>query len=297
MTKYHYTYLLTCEAHNLHYIGVRSSVVEPEQDTGYMSSSKLVQFMMSEGVKFTKSIIETFDSREEANRAEQESFEASDAVKSLSFLNLNGRHTPYTKDNSAIKMQYFQQFLPNNSEYRNDLPEGLTAEDMMFCVHKHKGRYHFINHPDYLKHFYATTKTKTYWPGRADRLLSSKDNKTYITFPENVTGSYYEQILQLLDEHYVSGQKHHIAEMIAQLVKTITATEWRHVKQLVNDKMKDHPDRIKTVRNGWDYKLIKQPVLTKTQLIKQLRTATVINTTDDEKREAVRAIREKRQNK
>lgn len=254
MSQYHYTYLLTCEAHDLHYIGVRSSIVEPEQDTGYMSSSKLVQFMMSEGIKFTKYIMEKFDSRDEANRAEQESFEQTDAVKSLIFLNLAGRHTPHTKDNRAIKMQHFQQFLPNNSSYRNDLPAGLTAEDMVFCVHKHNNRYHFINHPDYLKHFYATTNTKTYWPGRADRLSSTKGNKKYTTFPENVTGSCYEQILQLLDEHYVSGQKNHIAEMIAQLVKTITKTEWLHVKKLVDAKMKDHPFSLQTVHNGWDYK-------------------------------------------
>jgi hypothetical protein len=63
--KNHYTYWLTCDQTDQHYIGCRSSTASPEQDN-YWSSSEVVKQMIKEGYTFTKNILSTWPTREDA---------------------------------------------------------------------------------------------------------------------------------------------------------------------------------------------------------------------------------------
>jgi len=83
---HHYTYWLTCQDTNEHYIGVRSSKVLPELDH-YWSSSKVVKAMMRDGKKFTKQVLAEWDTREEALSHEILLHDIFDVVRNDSFLN------------------------------------------------------------------------------------------------------------------------------------------------------------------------------------------------------------------
>lgn len=82
MKKYHYTYILRL-FDGREYIGVRSSVTSPELDSKYLGSSKYIK---KQDVAF-KSIIETFETRQEAIRHEIELHDRYDVCRNPNFAN------------------------------------------------------------------------------------------------------------------------------------------------------------------------------------------------------------------
>jgi group I intron endonuclease len=86
---FHYTYLITNTNTQMKYIGVRSCNCLPENDDGYMGSSKILGEAMQETPEvFTKTIIDTFPTREIANTNEQWLHETYDVARNSMFYNL-----------------------------------------------------------------------------------------------------------------------------------------------------------------------------------------------------------------
>ena len=86
MKKYHYTYWLS-SAPNENYIGVRSCKCKPEDDTDYLSSSKIVHQMIAEGKKFHKHILKVWPTREKAVAHEVLMHRVLDVGRNPLFLN------------------------------------------------------------------------------------------------------------------------------------------------------------------------------------------------------------------
>jgi len=86
MKKYHYTYWLSA-APNENYIGVRSCKCKPEDDTDYMSSSKIVKQMIAAGKKFHKHILKVWPTRKEAMEHEILMHRVLDVANNDLFLN------------------------------------------------------------------------------------------------------------------------------------------------------------------------------------------------------------------
>lgn len=84
---HHYTYWLTCQDTNEHYIGARTSKIQPELDH-YWSSSKVVRAMMRDGKKFTKQVLAEWDTREEAILHEVLLHDIFDVARNTKFLNM-----------------------------------------------------------------------------------------------------------------------------------------------------------------------------------------------------------------
>ena len=85
---FHYTYLITNTNNQMKYIGVRSCSCLPENDDEYMGSSKiLVEAMQETPEVFTKTIIDTFSTREIANTNEQWLHETYDVARNSEFYN------------------------------------------------------------------------------------------------------------------------------------------------------------------------------------------------------------------
>ena len=95
------------------YIGVRSCSCLPENDLDYMGSSKILgEAMKVEPETFTKSIIETFSTREDANTNEQWLHETYDVARNPLFYNqmnaplgfcMSGReHSKETKEKMSV---------------------------------------------------------------------------------------------------------------------------------------------------------------------------------------------------
>jgi len=110
---YHYTYIIKNTTNNIQYIGVRSCNCLPENDSGYMGSSKsLVEAMKVEPETFTKIIIDTFPTREIANTNEQWLHETYDVARNPEFYNqmnaplgfcMSGReHSKETKEKMSV---------------------------------------------------------------------------------------------------------------------------------------------------------------------------------------------------
>ena len=86
---FHYTYLITNTNTQMKYIGVRSCTCLPENDSDYMGSSKILNEAMEvEPEAFTKTIIDTFPTREIANTNEQWLHETYDVARNPEFYNL-----------------------------------------------------------------------------------------------------------------------------------------------------------------------------------------------------------------
>jgi hypothetical protein len=64
--RFHYTYRLRRKHDGALYIGVRSCDCPPEEDTDYMSSSRLVNAEIKAGVAYTKKILVVWGSRKAA---------------------------------------------------------------------------------------------------------------------------------------------------------------------------------------------------------------------------------------
>ena len=85
---FHYTYLITNTNTQMKYIGVRSCTCLPEND-GYMGSSKILGEALNKNPEyFTKTIIDTFPTREIANTNEQWFHETYDVARNSEFYNL-----------------------------------------------------------------------------------------------------------------------------------------------------------------------------------------------------------------
>ena len=86
---YHYTYIIINTTNQMKYIGVRSCTCLPENDSDYMSSSNiLIEAMQETPEAFTKTIIDTFPTREIANANEQWLHETYDVARNPEFYNL-----------------------------------------------------------------------------------------------------------------------------------------------------------------------------------------------------------------
>ena len=86
---FHYTYIITNTTNQMKYIGVRSCSCLPENDDGYMGSSKILGETLQETPEsFTKTIIDTFPTREIANANEQWLHETYDVARNSEFYNL-----------------------------------------------------------------------------------------------------------------------------------------------------------------------------------------------------------------
>ena len=84
---FHYTYLITFPKLGKMYIGVRSSACNPEDDTGYVSSSNEVVSLIRSGNMYVKKIIETYDTRADAEDGEIALHALFDVAANLCFLN------------------------------------------------------------------------------------------------------------------------------------------------------------------------------------------------------------------
>ena len=226
--------------HDLYYFGVRSCKCDPNLDTNYMSSSNLVSFMRSMGINFSKEILELHKNREIAENAEQQLFDDFNAIDDIKCININSHRNPYTIGRATTKMEYFKSLFPElNPGYFVDKFKKITKDELIFRVQANHMRWTFINHPEYLKHYYPTTGTKTYWPGRKDRLLSDKVGsvKHYSTSIEMVDGTSFEQIQELFSNHYVEGQKSHVLETAAEHMKLLDREEWDEALKLLTSHM------------------------------------------------------------
>jgi len=86
---FHYTYIITNTTNQMKYIGVRSCSCLPENDDEYMGSSKILGETLQETPEsFTKTIIDTFPTREIANTNEQWLHETYDVARNSMFYNL-----------------------------------------------------------------------------------------------------------------------------------------------------------------------------------------------------------------
>jgi hypothetical protein len=99
--EYHYTYLLKCDQTGQLYIGVRTSKIDPAADP-YMSSSRVIKKMRSDGYTFTKTILKTFTTRAEAVQSEIELHAEFDVAKSSNFLN-RGKQTSVGFDTAGTR--------------------------------------------------------------------------------------------------------------------------------------------------------------------------------------------------
>lgn len=99
--EYHYTYLLKCSDTDQLYMGVRTSKCLPEEDS-YMSSSRTVKSMISQGYKFTKTILQTFQTRAEAVDAEIEYHNTYNVSVNPVYLN-KAKQTSTKFDTTGIK--------------------------------------------------------------------------------------------------------------------------------------------------------------------------------------------------
>ena len=85
---YHYTYIIINTTNQMKYIGVRSCNCLPENDSDYMGSSKILGEAMQETPEsFTKTIIDTFPTREIASIDEQRLHEMYDVARNSMFYN------------------------------------------------------------------------------------------------------------------------------------------------------------------------------------------------------------------
>lgn len=85
---HHYVYLISNIVEHKAYFGVRSCNCTPEEDTSYMSSSKLIKKLYKEKPQeFKKKILKTFDTRKEAMEWEIYLHNTYDVGRNPSFYN------------------------------------------------------------------------------------------------------------------------------------------------------------------------------------------------------------------
>ena len=141
---FHYTYLIVNKNSQMKYIGVRSCSCLPENDDGYMGSSKLLDEAMNETPEyFTKTIIDTFPTREIANADEQRLHEMYDVARNSEFYNrmnapsefcMSGRtHSEETKQ----KMSDFNRGKTLSEETREKISTTMSGKNNHFYGKHH----------------------------------------------------------------------------------------------------------------------------------------------------------------
>lgn len=249
MNKSHYTYLIKTEdpSKELFYVGVRSCQGSPENDTKYMGSSRLVDFMRTMNISFSKVILETYETRSQAEEAEQNIFNEMKCIENPNCINLNSFQNPYQVGRATEKMLFFKRLFPQlNPGYFADKFNKIKKSELVFRVDVQDWAWFFINHPQHLKHFYFTTGTKTYWPGREDKLFSEVkgERRYYITDVEKVNGSPMEQVEQLFNEHFVKGQRAHILETACEQMLLLNDDEFLVATELMDKNIEGHNNQF-----------------------------------------------------
>lgn len=235
----HYVYQLTTQAPNgseLYYIGVRSSSTEPELDTTYMSSSKLVDHMRGQGIEFTKRILDVYPSRDLANQAEQTLLEMLNAAVDNTYINLHAITKPYEAGRAAEKIQYFKTLFPKlEPVYGTPKTRDLQHWETRYRIGQCPWAYKFIGHPERLKWYWHTTGTRSYWPGRSDGLMTQtkKHCLYYKTDLTQLDGTPLERIQELYLNHYVEGQRTPVLELIEELMTMLKLDDWLVARALV----------------------------------------------------------------
>lgn len=247
---HHYTYMLTAQRGErlAYYFGVRTSRVLPSKDKDYMSSSTLVQYMRIQGVKFKKEILETFSTRKAANQAETALIE--EFIHDENNINLFCEKLPYDEDLTLLKFSnlknIFTEMRPPTFFVKDDPFKRIKPKDLPFRVSDSfaVGRavgWLFVGHPEKLKFYYPATGTRTYWPGRPDKLMTEKNDerKFYVTDVENIIGTPMEQIIDAVDNHLVSGQRVPVIEHLIQFVFPLLDEEdYLTAKELLQSRIK-----------------------------------------------------------
>ena len=129
--KNHYIYLLVDQNHKK-YGGVRTCEGSPENDD-YMGSSKYVCEAIKNGVVFTKHIIKTFDTRDEANEYEE---------KWLKRVNAGYNNNWYNKSNGDMEFcQYGKKYSIEQKLKKSIDMKGKNKGENSFWFGK-KGKEH-----------------------------------------------------------------------------------------------------------------------------------------------------------
>ena len=155
---FHYTYLITNTNTQMKYIGVRSCNCLPENDSDYMSSSNiLIEAMQETPEAFTKTIIDTFPTREIANANEQWLHETYDVARNPEFYNLCIAPKKFnmcgrTHSKEARKKQSIVKMGSNNPNYGKSLSEDHKKK----LSESKKGEKHYL----YGKHHSEETRKK-----------------------------------------------------------------------------------------------------------------------------------------
>lgn len=224
------------DAADLYYIGVRSSKCEPELDTSYMGSSRILSYMISCGIVFKKQVIETYGTREEADENEQEIFDFTGGVDNINCINLHSYRNPCVDGRAANKLEYYKKnFKQLVTYYSHDRFNKIALKDMDYCVRKNPNIWYFVEHPENIKTYYPTTGTISYWPGRTDKLMtktSTGKTKFFTTDVEKVSGSPLEQIEELFANHFVSGQRTPVLELVEFCMSQLSDDDWRDAMDL-----------------------------------------------------------------
>ena len=135
--KYHYTYWLTDE-NGRSYIGSRSCVVHPCDDE-YFGSSLLVKDAIKNGMKFTKTILAIWPSREDATSHEVLLHEIFDVAKNRNFYNrARQTSTKFIRDISGwTHNKHTRKILSQQKSGKNHPNYGKRGPGTTAYGHKH----------------------------------------------------------------------------------------------------------------------------------------------------------------
>lgn len=220
-----------------------------------MSSSTLVDYMILTGICFNKEIINTYPTREAAEEDEQQMFTDLGCVNSYDYLNLHSDSTPYCKSIAPEKFAFFKTLIPewNTASMLRivDTHRVITPEDMKYRVRTYGTLWYFINHPERYQRYYPTTGTLTFFPGRSDRLMTQKlyEKKYYVTDIPERDGTPFEYSQMLLQDHYVSGQRIPVLELIETLIPLMNSSESKELTSIL--------DPLTSPQNQWMFRRLK----------------------------------------
>jgi hypothetical protein len=177
----HYTYIIKNKTNQMQYIGVRSCNCLPENDSGYMGSSKILgEAMKVEPEPFTKIIIDTFPAREIANSNEQWLHETYDVARNplfynqmnapLGFDHTGKHHSKETKEKMSVSKNG-KTLSPETRKKISEAKKGkaFSPEHKKNISAAQSGE----NHHMYGKHFSAEHKKKI------SAAMSGKKNHWY----------------------------------------------------------------------------------------------------------------------
>ena len=202
--NYHYTYIIINTINQMKYIGVRSCNCLPENDFDYMGSSKILNEAMEvEPEAFTKTIIETFSTREIANTNEQWLHETYDVARNSEFFNLCIAPKKFNmcgrthSDSTKKKMSESAKGRPRSAETRKKLSDShkgktFSEETLKKMSDAQRGR----------KHSEETKK-------KMSIAQSGENHSQYGKVPWNKGKHHSVASLKKMSEAQ-SGEKHHM---------------------------------------------------------------------------------------